>query len=54
MTFPAAFYATGSIASAALGLLAAVVLAVKGKGLTVVAVAASIAVFISDLVLKMI
>lgn len=53
MTFPAALYATGSIASAAFGIAIAVFLAVRRKGLTVVALAASAAVFVSDLVLKL-
>ena len=40
MTLPAALYATGSMAVAAVGLLAAAVLAYRGKGLVVVSLAA--------------
>lgn len=46
MTFPAVFYATEHIAAAALGVLVAVVLALRGKGLVTVAVAASVTVFV--------
>lgn len=53
MTFPSALYATGNVASAAFGILVAVILAVRRKGLTVVAVAASAAVFVSDVILKL-
>ena len=38
MTFPAALYATGSVPAAAAGLLVGGILAVRGKGLTLVAV----------------
>lgn len=38
MTLPAALYATGNVGAAAAGLLVGGVFAVKGKGLTVVAV----------------
>ncbi|MBQ7364347.1 MAG: AzlD domain-containing protein [Clostridia bacterium] len=37
MTVPAAFYATGHIVSAVVGLLIGCLVAIKGKGLTVVA-----------------
>lgn len=52
MTFPAALYATGNMAAAAVGLLAAVAFAVLGKGLTVVAVASSVAVFLAEQLLR--
>ncbi len=48
MTFPAALYATGNIVAAAAGLGVALLLAVMGKGLTPVAIASCITVFIVD------
>lgn len=53
MTFPAALYATGNITAAAVGLAVAVAFAVKGKSLTVVAVASCIAVFVSETLLSL-
>jgi len=52
MTFPAALYATGSIISAAVGLAAAAVLALRGKGLTLVAAAACVAAFVTQCVVN--
>ncbi len=49
MTIPAIFYATNWWMGAAAGLAVAVVLALKGKGLTTVAVAACAAVFLVEL-----
>ena len=49
MTIPAIFYSTNWWLGAAAGLAAAIILAIKGKGLTTVAVAACIAVFITEL-----
>lgn len=49
MTIPAIFYATNSWLSAAAGLIVAVLLSLKGKGLTTVAVAACAAVFLVEL-----
>lgn len=49
MTIPAIFYATDWWAGAAAGLVVAVVLALKGKGLTTVALAACTAVFLTEL-----
>ena len=46
MTIPAVFYATNWWVGAAAGLIAAVIFALKGKGLTTVAVASCVAVFI--------
>ena len=46
MTFPAVFYATGSIPGAAAGVVIALVLAYRGKGLFPVAVFASVAAFL--------
>lgn len=51
MTFPAALYATGNIIAASLGLLVAILFAIKGKGLTVVAVASCITVLIVEIVM---
>ena len=45
MTFPAIFYSTGSVFSASMGLLIAIVLAFLGKPLIVVAIAACVAAF---------
>ena len=51
MTFPAALYATGNIIAASLGLLVAILLAIKGKGLTMVAVAACVTVLIAEIIM---
>ena len=51
MTFPAALYATGNIIAAAAGLLVAVIFAVKGKGLTLVAVLSCVTVVIVELIM---
>ena len=48
MTFPAVFYSTGSVASATVGLVVAVFLAIKGKGLVTVAVLACVAVLAAE------
>lgn len=53
MTFPSALYATGgNVAAAAIGLLASVLISLKTKNLTVVAVTGCVAVFIADLLLS--
>ena len=49
MTIPAVFYATNWWADAAAGLIVAVIFALKEKGLTVVAIAACVAVFVVEL-----
>ena len=49
MTIPAVFYATNWWAGAAAGLIVAVIFALKEKGLTVVAIAACVAVFVLEL-----
>ena len=49
MTIPAVFYATNWWAGAAGGLIVAVIFALKEKGLTVVAIAACVAVFVVEL-----
>lgn len=53
MTIPAIFYATGSVVSAGVGLLVAVIFALWNQDLTVVAVAACVAVFITELVIPL-
>ncbi len=52
MTFPTALYVTDSILAAALGLAVAVLLAIRKKGLTVVAAAACCTVLIVQLMLQ--
>ncbi len=52
MTFPAALYVTDSVISAGCGLIAAVILAVKNKGLTVVAAASCGTVLLVELIMK--
>ena len=51
MTFPAVFYSTTSVISAAAGVLVAVLLAIKEKSLIIVAAAASVTVFVIELFL---
>lgn len=53
MTFPAVLYATDYVVSAAVGLVVAIVFALKGKSLTVVAASACVAVFMCEIVLKL-
>ena len=53
MTFPAILYATGSMISAAAGLLTAIFIAYKGKGLMVVAIGACLAVFIVEVLMML-
>ena len=52
MTIPAILFSTGSIVSAAAGLVAAVLLAFKEKGLLAVAAAACIAAFAAELAMN--
>ena len=49
MTITAVFYATNWWVGAVTGLIVAIIFALKGKGLTTVAVAACTAVFIAEL-----
>ena len=49
MTIPAIFSATSSIFSATAGLIVAVLLALKGKSLTVVALISCLAVYLTEL-----
>lgn len=50
MTIPAIFYATNWWLGAVAGLLVAVIFALKGKGLTTVAIASCVAVFLVELI----
>lgn len=54
MTLPACLYATDYMLSAAVGMIAAIYFARKGKGLTIVAVAACVAVFVTECIMKVI
>ena len=51
MTFPPVLYATDSIISAFIGLLVAIIFALRGKSLTLIAIASCCAVFISELII---
>lgn len=54
MTFPAVFYATGSVTASTAGVMAALFLAYRGKGLFTVAICASLAAFlVSNLFLNL-
>ena len=50
MTFPTVLFATDYIIAAVLGVAVAILLALKGKGLVTVAVAASVTVFVASLI----
>ncbi len=54
MTIPAIFTATAGVISAAVGLAVAVILALKGKSLTTVALTACIAVYLTELIMRLI
>lgn len=49
MTFPAVFYATGSVFTATAGVVVALILVYRGKGLFEVAVFASLTAFLAAL-----
>ena len=53
MTIPAIFFATGSVISAAVGAVAAMILAFFGLPLIVVAVSASAAAYITGLIMSL-
>ena len=53
MVIPGIFYATGNYISASLGFITAVALSWANRGLVTVALAASLAVFLTELLLKM-
>lgn len=48
MTLPAVLYATNSMISAFVGLVVAVIFALRGKSLTTVAIAACVAVYVVE------
>lgn len=52
MTFPAILYTTDNILSGAVGLAAAVILALKNKSLILVAAAGCCAVYLTDLLIR--
>ena len=54
MTIPAIFTATASVISAAIGLVTAVILDIKRKSLTTVALTACIAVYLTELIMRLI
>ena len=54
MTIPAIFYSTGDMKTAAVGTVAAIILAFFNKPLIVVALAASASAFIADLIISFI
>lgn len=54
MTFPFSLYVTGNIISAIVGLIVAFVLAFKKGSLTLVAIVSCVAVFITELIIKLI
>ncbi len=53
MTIPAIFTATESVISAVVGFVVAVVLALRGKSLTVVALFSCVAVYLVELIIRM-
>ena len=53
MTIPAIFTATESVISAVVGFVVAVVLALRGKSLTVVALLSCLAVYLVELIIRM-
>ena len=54
MTLPAVIYSTGNIASGIVGLLVGLLFALLGKGLTLVAVCASLGALLTELFLLLI
>ena len=54
MTIPAIFTATSSVISAAIGLVVAIILALKGKSLTIVALISCLAVYLAELIISFI
>ena len=54
MTFPSIFYSTGSMISATVGTLVAVVLAYFKRGLLTVAIGATLSVFTTELIMSLI
>lgn len=54
MTLPSALYATDSILSAAVGLLAGMIAAILGRGLLTVSIISCVFVFITELIMNFI
>ena len=54
MTFPAILYATGSMVSASVGLVVAILIAYKGKGLVTVAIGACLSVLAVESIMMII
>ena len=54
MTIPSAFFVTGNIYTALVGLLVALVLALKKCSLTVVALLSCVAVFLAEILIRLI
>lgn len=54
MTFPEILFSTSNIISATLGLIVSVILAKKGRSLLIVAISATVVVYISEFILKFI
>ena len=52
MTFPAAIYATGKVASASVGLAVGMLFALWNKGLTTVAIASCLSVYAVDIIIN--
>lgn len=53
MTVPAVFFAAGNVPAAVVGFAAAVLVALMGKGLTTVAIAACAGVYVTDLIMTL-
>ena len=53
MTLPAVIYSTGNIASGVVGLIVGLIFAYKGKGLTLVAIFASLGALVTELIIVM-
>ena len=53
MTLPAVIYSTGNIASGVVGLIVGLIFAYKGKGITLVAIFASLGALVTELIIAM-
>ena len=54
MTFPAIFYSTSSVISAAIGTAVALLLGYMGRSMIIVAAVSSLAVFVSEFIMRLI
>lgn len=54
MTFPAIFYSTSSVISAAVGTVIALIIAFMNKSMVIVAALSSLGVFVTELILRLI